>query len=94
MRTAGVLAGAVAIIALLSQSALPHSWYDWECCSDRDCGPINYVPVPLPNGSFQLPTGEIVPKERVKWSRDEHYHLCRFPPDGFIFCLYVPPQGS
>ena len=82
------------LLGVLGKSALPHSWYDYECCTDRDCGPINYVPTPLPNGAFQLPTGEVIPKERVKWSRDEHYHLCRYPPNGFIFCLYVPPQGS
>ena len=71
-----------------------HSWYDAECCSDRDCAPIDYVPKPLPGGSFLLNTGEVVEPGRVKWSRDEHYHLCRSPNTGQLYCLYVPPSGS
>jgi hypothetical protein len=74
--------------------AFGHSWYDAECCSDRDCAPIEYAPRPLPGGSFLLNTGEVVEPGRVKWSRDEHYHLCRSPNTGQIYCLYVPPQGS
>ena len=33
------------VIALLcfviaTTSALSHSWYDYDCCSDNDCGPV------------------------------------------------------
>jgi hypothetical protein len=69
-----------------------HGWYDMECCSDNDCAPIDYEPKPLQGGAYLLPTGEVVPREKVKWSKDERYHLCRIGP--VIFCLYVPPQGS
>ena len=71
-----------------------HGWYDPECCSDRVCQPIAYAPRPLPGGSFLLDTGEVVEPGRVKWSRDEHYHLCRSPNTGQIYCLYVPPSSS
>jgi hypothetical protein len=94
MRTLVVALIAGVILLVLSSAALPHSWYDAECCSDRDCAPISYAPRPLPGGSYLLDTGEVVPRDRVKWSRDEHYHLCRMPGTGHIFCLYVPPQGS
>jgi hypothetical protein len=101
-----MIRGAVAVIGMVGlfllvmhRVALPHNaprgWqYDAECCSDRDCAPIDYAPKPLPGGSFLLPTGEVVERGRVKWSRDEHYHLCRSPNTGQIYCLYVPPQGS
>jgi hypothetical protein len=83
-----------AFVLVMHGVALPHSWYDAECCSDRDCAPITYAPRPLPGGSYLLNTGEVVEPGRVKWSRDEHYHLCRSPNTGQIYCLYIPPQGS
>jgi hypothetical protein len=91
-----LLAGSMAlcIYILATAKVLPHSWYDPECCSDRDCAPMTYVPKPLPGGAYLLDTGEVVDRSKVKWSRDEHYHLCRNPGGGHIFCLYVPPQGS
>jgi hypothetical protein len=93
----GVLAVAAMVfifVVTMRGVALPHSWYDPECCSERDCEPMAYVPKPLPGGAYLLDTGEVVDRSRVKWSRDEHYHLCRNPGGGHIFCLYIPPQGS
>lgn len=71
-----------------------HSWYPPECCSDKDCAPLpaNLIPKPLAGGDWLLTTGEIVPRSKVKWSPDGHYHLCQTPHT--TYCLFVPPQGS
>ena len=85
---------------LFSSVALAHNaprgWaYDLECCSDRDCAPIPAKGIQaLPDGSYVLPTGEVVEKSKIKRSQDEEYHLCRLPGGTHIFCLYVPPFGS
>lgn len=85
------------ILAALLLCAVPaygHSWYPHECCSDRDCAPLSETetPKPLDGGAWLLKSGEIVTREKVKWSPDGLYHLCRSP--SVIYCLFVPPQGS
>ncbi len=85
-----------ALMLCVVPPALSHSWYPQECCSDRDCAEMAEAdtPKPLDGGSWLLKTGEIVPRSKVKWSPDGHYHLCRGVSGGMIFCLFVPPQGS
>lgn len=94
----GPLRGALAVVLMAGACgvALPHSFYDAECCSDRDCAPMpeSETPKPLPGGSWLLNTGEVVERAKVKWSPDGRYHLCRMPGGTHIFCLYVPPMGS
>lgn len=74
----------------------PRGWaYGLECCSDRDCAPIPAKGItPMPDGSYLLPTGELVEKSKIKRSGDEEYHLCRSEVNQHIFCLYAPPFGS
>lgn len=75
----------------------PSGWhYDAACCSNQDCSelPENQTPKPLDGGNWQLTTGEIVERSKVKFSPDGKYHLCRFSSTGGVICLYVPPQGS
>lgn len=88
-----VLAAVVLLGGLLS-SAIAHSWYPHECCSDRDCAPIpeNQIPKPLDGGNWQLFDGTYVDRAKVKWSPDGHYHLCQM--GAVVLCLFVPPQGS
>lgn len=88
------LAICLAICVLVVSIAQAHSWYPHECCSDRDCAPLpdNQIPKPLDGGAWLLSTGEIVNRDKVKWSPDGHYHLCRF--GAVVLCLFVPPQGS
>ncbi len=83
-------------LLLVVSPALSHSWYPHECCSDRDCAPMPEAdaPKPLDGGNWLLTTGEIVPRDKVKWSPDGHYHICRFAATGGVICLFVPPQGS
>ncbi len=87
---------AILAMAFLLSPARSHSWYPHECCSDRDCAemPEADTPKPLDGGSWLLKTGEIVPRDRVKWSPDGHYHICRWGANNTVLCLFVPPQGS
>ncbi len=32
--------GSLPLVLLLPTAALAHSWYPYECCSDRDCYPV------------------------------------------------------
>ncbi len=96
---AWVLGAIVVVLAIVKAPAheAPSGWkYPLECCSDRDCAELSEadIPKPLPGGDWLLSTGEIVPRSKVKWSPDGHYHLCRGVSGGMIFCLFVVPQGS
>ena len=100
IKTAALMLCVIAAFLCLIKAAgghdAPRGWsYDQECCSDRDCAPIPAKGIQaLPDGSYMLPTGEVVGKEKIKRSQDEEYHLCRLPGGTHIFCLYVPPFGS
>jgi hypothetical protein len=99
-----LLAGSMAlcIYVLATAKVLPHQapsgWqYPPECCSNQDCKPMADIdiPKPLPGGDWLLTTGEVVPRSKVKWSPDGHYHLCKLEWEPFTtYCLFVPPQGS
>ena len=88
------LLSAVLLTGWWATGAVGHSWYPPECCSDHDCAPMPAatIPKPMDGGDWLLTTGELVPRSKVKWSPDGHYHLCRMGET--IFCLFVPPQGS
>ena len=75
----------------------PSGWtYDATCCSNRDCAelPEAETPKPLDGGDWRLTTGEIVPRDKVKFSPDGKFHLCRWNATGAVLCLYVPPSSS
>jgi hypothetical protein len=99
-----LMAGSMAlcIYILATAKVLPHQapsgWqYPPECCSNQDCKPMadSDIPKPLDGGAWLLRSGEIVPRSKVKWSPDGHYHLCKLEWEPFTtYCLFVPPQGS
>ena len=91
--------------ALLLCSA--HSWYDYACCSDKDC-------FELPDGSVRVtktgyyvtlsvnghPLQLHIAQSEAKPSQDEHYHICLMPTYGEAAeqpftarCFYAPPLG-
>lgn len=91
---------AILTLALLSHAS-PHSWYPWECCSERDCFP---VPVPrteidrTPEGWRLKKEGITVPFEAARPSPDGKFHLCRsqdgagtlITPYGKPPCFWAP----
>lgn len=96
MTRAGLLALLIVALVIWAWSALAHSWYDGECCSEQDC--------------FQVPKGYVVwssagwvvgpDQELFKWgddrlrkSLDIDFHQC-LKADGSRRCLYAPDPGT
>lgn len=89
--------------------ACAHSFYPYECCSDRDCWPTGAgadarEPDPVAGpGGWRLFDGTIVPYAATRPSPDGRFHVCRsggalkgalIAPGGRPPCLWVPPNGS
>lgn len=88
-----ILGLAIGIVAYLVgiKPANSHSWYPFECCFGKDCGPIKDEDVKVIPGGFQYkPTGEFIKMEDAKVSKDSHYHLCRIYIDSPIRCFFYP----
>lgn len=94
---------ALALLALV-QSAAAHSWYPYDCCSDRDCWPMGEDtdarepdPRVLPGG-YLTHDGVFVAERDTRPSRDGRFHLCRYggAAAGSVIsnskgvCLFVP----
>lgn len=78
----------------------PLGWtYGIECCSLRDCAPIEPAEIGESAAGYVINrTGEVIAynDHRIKRSRDEFYHRCT--PAGNMdsprsICLYVPDRG-
>jgi hypothetical protein len=92
---------ALASMVLAASPAMSHSWYPWECCSDKDCEalPPDSVRI-MPNGYF-LPNGETIAFRDVRMSPDRDFHWCRhawarervIQPAGGKVCLFAPMGG-
>lgn len=101
MKTAA-LAGLV--LLALAPAALAHSWYPYDCCSDRDCWPMGQdddarEPDPqIVPGGYRTHDGLFVPQAQTRPSRDGRFHVCRHggAREGGIvtssrgICLFVP----
>lgn len=86
---------ALAIVAS-STLAIAHSWYDYDCCHDRDCWPLPAFSVEATSQGWKiLETGETIPFSQARKSKDDDFHICRRggKKDGEIICLYAPPMG-
>jgi hypothetical protein len=92
MLAAGVFVG-------LAEVVFAHSWYDPDCCSDRDCEPVsavtyvasdpNSVPVMVVTTSFG--TKPVTSKTKIRESKDSRMHACIY--QGALICLYMPPSN-
>lgn len=95
---------AFAALALFAGYALPHAWYEWECCSGIDCQEIADETVTARPGGFAVtlmpgdhkmvtsaPVSGWFTFRDVRPSQDGRYHACVVA--GVIKCLYIP-QGS
>ncbi len=92
----------VGALAFGASQAAAHSWYDYDCCSDRDCKPISKDDVKATDNGWRiLATNEVIPYTSVRRSPDGRFHRCTkaFDPASTVkwdvtICLYVPDQGS
>lgn len=88
-------------VLLSATYASAHSFYEYECCSDYDCAPLEETKIEEKDGGWTLWDGRHVPyrDKRVKPSPDGQFHLCeqKWEPntaDRKILCLYAPIGGS
>jgi hypothetical protein len=97
-----LLLAAVVALGLLVGGAWAHSFYDAECCSSVDCEPIAADLVRVEGGDYVLPTGDRIPMDQARRSRDRDFHWCRklnenprplIRLDGKLACFYAP-QGD
>jgi hypothetical protein len=85
-------------IAFVCSPASAHSWYPKECCSGRDCAPVEKVTwlVPAGGGLPQLVVTStvgtaVIPHDLpVRESKDGRMHVCI--QDVWVICLFVPPR--
>lgn len=94
-------------LALLAcaPAASAHSWYPYDCCSDRDCWPMGVdadarEPDPrIVPGGYLTHDGIFVAERDTRPSRDGRFHVCRaggaltgavITPSQRPVCLFVP----
>ena len=82
---------AVAVFVLLITHAWGHDWYEPQCCSGRDCHPVDQTDlVEIENGCWkQLSTGLKYCGAMVRPSQDRHWHVCHSPGGGVPYCAYI-----
>lgn len=88
----------LAVVAL-AKPARSHSWYDPDCCSDRDCEAVSNVsfvasdpkspPSMVVTTSFG--TKPVTPQTKIRESKDNKLHACIYQER--LICLYVPPSN-
>lgn len=80
-------------------TAYPHSWYDYECCSERDCRATTLGEVVRQDdGWLVVSTGEVIAfqgDKRLRHSLDPLTHVCLMSqifdgkPTLRVRCLYI-----
>lgn len=82
---------------LLQWSTMPanaHSWYDGDCCSDRDCRPIPATEVREMawDRVLDLISGQELRGAQVRQSQDGEWHICNVAGNRKArpLCVYRP----
>lgn len=99
---APIAAAGVLALLLSTKPAPAHDWYPYECCSDRDCRPLEWSEVRTGPDGFMLPNGETMgfADRRIRPTPPEdpqqRFHLCTVAgdPKGRALCLFVPQGGA
>jgi hypothetical protein len=92
-----IMAGFVLAVALAGP-VQAHDFYPRECCSNRDCVPIEIEDVDITEGGFFIKaSGETIPyaDPRIRQTPPEggaHYHRCAHYGDMKepTICLFIP----
>lgn len=58
-------------------SAFAHSWYPYDCCSERDCFPLPVGKVKSVQGGWQMEDGAFIAWHEARPSPDGRFHICR-----------------
>ena len=94
-----IVALALLIVFFLARPAKSHSWYDADCCSDRDCEAVSAVTfvastpgtVPVMVVTTSFGTKPVTPRTKMRESKDSRMHACIY--QGELICLYLPPSN-
>lgn len=93
---------AFVLVALTAGPAHAHSFYPWECCSDKDCEMLAARSIQRDGETWLLPNGERIPNSAARESPDQDFHWCRYAngprdpiikPSGNAPCFWVPKGG-
>lgn len=98
-KTAGILLAACAV-AVMSGTALAHSWYSYACCTGRDCeaipaGSVEDLGAQGYRVTYTSPmfgaVRVMVPRDKKKDSEDGRDHFCGYRVGDEIKprCLYL-----
>lgn len=91
---------AISCGVVLATKVFAHSFYDYDCCHQRDCGPVPSTQFrPTPSGWQWIPNGEIIPYDshKIRKSPDGSFHRCgqNSPLDPEkARCFYIPEMGT
>lgn len=94
--------GVILLGLLVTMSyAKAHSWYEAECCDDRDCEPIPPDQVKVSPEGYITPDGQLIPFGSARVSADQDYHWCKYQKDSTKViwpldkraCFYAPAGG-
>lgn len=99
--TLAIAAASVCAYALFVGDAKAHDWYDYSCCSDKDCRPIPFDAVQVTPEGYRVPSGDVIPFASTKIKptpaedTEQRFHWCTVAgtDTGHTLCLYVPQGG-
>jgi len=74
---------------VISTPAIAHSWYDEECCSDKDCKLINCNEITF-DGYYHIYRRYKFGPLQIKSSQDKDCHACYNTNSNTGYCLYLP----
>ena len=82
----------VLCLIVASGQAAAHDWYSetsdpvsgLPCCGGSECTAIPEAELKQSKAGYvYLPTGELIPRTRVQYSRDQRFHRCVYKSDFF-----------
>jgi len=81
-------------VIIFASMLLAHSWYPSECCSERDCYPINCSEVKKINGGYDY-KGIFFSNNQVKQTPEDQVgcHACSHLDREYGICLFLPRAG-
>lgn len=91
----------VLMLLVTASYAKAHSFYELECCDDRDCEPLAPEQVKTTPEGYVTPDGQVIPFADARISPDRDYHWCKYQRDSTKViwpmdkkaCFYAPMGG-
>lgn len=75
--------------------ARAHSWYEAQCCGDKDCTPAAIGAVSEEGDNVYVQGFGVLSHSdpRIRWGHDDQYHVCVSSMNKLL-CIYKPrPKG-